>query len=409
MNTFKNVIVFLVCIHLASCETTGSNTGPNYNYGGVELENKEVNIEPLSISIIAFDPGLPENTDDYYSDISWPELRRAEAMHMSFRLKETMEKTSNFSAVRVTPNSFSSSDLYVQAIIQESNGEDVSLKVTVSDSAGYKWINKKIYSFRVSDYIFREPRYRDKNGDLNIDPYDAIYERIVTDIAKLKISGKKADNVRTITKLRFAQNMSRDAFSDILKVSNGRYKLSGLPDNNDPMMNRIENIKYREEMFIDNLQPYYESFSSNMSKSYSIWQQQAFVESKSERERKAQARAQAVGAILMAAITIAATGEANSVEAARTTAILGSLATIAIFNESFKNSKEAKIHRDALSELGDSLDTNLAPSVIEMEEKTEELTGDAEEQFNQLREILKRIYAQEMAKTSTIVVIETTS
>jgi hypothetical protein len=303
----------------------------------------------------------------------------------------------------------SSSDLYVQAKIQESNGEDVSLKVTVSDSTGHKWINNKSYSFTVNNYVFQEPRYRDKNGDLTVDPYDAIYERIAVDIAKLKISGKKAENIRTITKLRFAQNMSSEAFSDILKVKNGKYTLSGLPDNDDPMIERIENIKYREEMFIDNLQPYYESFSSDMSKSYSIWQQQAFAESKSAREQKEKARRQAMGAILLAAITIAATGDADTVEAARTTAILGSLATIAVFSESFKSSKEAKIHRDALNELGSSLDANLAPFVIEMEEKTEELTGDAKEQFKQLREILKRIYAEETAKTSTIKVIDSTA
>ena len=389
MEIIRKILVIIICINIASCETTGSNTGPNYNYGGQELVNNEVNIETLSVSIVAFDPGLPTNIDDYYSDTSWPELRRAEAMHMAFTLKETMEKTINFGAVRVTPTASSSSDLYVQAKIQESNGEDVSLKVTVSDSTGYKWINNKSYSFTVNKYVFEEPRYRGKNGELTVDPYDAIYERIAVDIAKLKISGEKAENIRTITKLRFAQNMSREAFSDILKQRNGIYTLTGLPDDDDPMMKRIENIKYRDDMFIDSLQPYYESFSSDMSKSYAIWQQQAFVESKSARERKEQARRQAVGAILLAAITIAATGDADSVEAARTTAVLGSLATIAVFSESFKNSKEAKIHKDALNELGSSLDANLAPFVIEMEEKTEELTGDAKEQFKQLREILK--------------------
>ena len=40
-----------------------------------------------------------------------------------------------------------------------------------------------------------------------------------------------------------------------------------------------------------------------------------------------------------------------------------------------------------------------------MEEVTEELTGTAKQQFDQLREILKRIFAEETAKTATIKVI----
>ena len=208
MEILRKILVIIVCINIASCETTGSNTGPNYNYGGQELVNNDVNIEPLSVSIVAFDPGLPANINDYYSDTSWPELRRAEAMHMSLRLKETMEKTINFGAVRVTPTTSSSSDLYVQAKIQESNGEDVSLKVTVSDSTGYTWINNRPYSFRVNNYVFEEPRYRDKNGELTVDPYDALYERIAIDIAKLRISGEKAKNIRTITG-RYFRNYSR--------------------------------------------------------------------------------------------------------------------------------------------------------------------------------------------------------
>ena len=402
MKFLRNLVIIIFCISLTNCATTGSGTGPIYNYGGEELVNSEVNIEPLSVSIVVFDPGLPEDPADYYSDTSWPELRRAESMHMAVILKETMEKTANFGAVRITPDARSSSDLHVQARIEQSNGEDVRLKVTVSDSTGKKWINNKEYKARINESIFQDPRYRDEDGELTVDPYDVIYERIAVDIAKLKISGEKAAKVRTVTKLRFAQNMSREAFSDILKQRNGIYTLAGLPDDDDPMMKRIENIKYRDDMFIDSLQPYYESFSSDMSKPYSVWQQQAYVESKSAREQKARAAGQAVLGILMAAITIAATGDMPTEAGAQTVAILGTLATIAVFSESFKASAEAKVHRDALSELGNSLDANLAPSVINMEEKTEELTGSAKEQFQQLREILKRIFAEETAKTATI-------
>jgi len=399
-------IVKLLCLlgifAITGCETTGSGTGPDYG-GKNNTSNKiPVNIEPMSVSIAVFDPGLPEDTDDYYSETSWPELRRAESIEMAQNLKKSMEATNNFGAVRVTPSSTASSDLYVEGRIVESNGEDVKVKITVSDSTGKKWINNKTYKHRVTEYVFQEPRFRDTGGELTVDPYDEIYEKITKDIQKLRISGKVANKVKLITDLRFAQNMASDSYSDILKERNGRYSLKGAPAENDPMMERVKSVQYREQMFVDSLQPHYEAFSSNMDKSYSIWQQQAFVESKNAREQKEKANAQAFAAILLAAATVAITGEIDDPDWATATAVTGALATIAVFNESFKSSDEAEIHRDALNELGASVDSNLAPFVIEMEETTTELTGNADEQFDQLREILKKIYTQENQVTNTI-------
>ena len=401
MKTIK-LLCLVGMIIISGCETTGSGTGPNYGANKNTTNKIPVNIEPMSVSIVVFDPGLPEDTDDYYSETSWPELRRAESIEMAQNLKNKMESTNSFGAVRVTPNSTNSSDLYVEGKIIESNGEDINVKITVSDSTGKKWINNKTYKHRVTEYIFQEPRFRDSDGELTIDPYDEIYAKITKDIQKLRISGNTANKVKLITDLRFAQNMSSDSFSDILRERNGRYSLRGAPAEDDPMMKRIKSVQYREQMFVDSLQTHYEAFSSNMDKSYSIWQQQAFVESKNAREQKQKANAQAFAAILLAAATVAVTGEIDDPDWATATALTGALATIAVFNESFKSSDEAEIHREALSELGSSVDSNLAPFVIKMEETTEELVGTADEQFDQLRGILKKIYAQENQSTSRI-------
>ena len=63
-----------------------------------------------------------------------------------------------------------------------------------------------------------------------------------------------------------------------------------------------------------------------------------------------------------------------------------------MLKKSFQTSEEAKVYRDALSELGQSIDLEIAPQVIEFEKKTVELTGDAAEQFAQWRNFLKLIY-----------------
>ena len=67
-----------------------------------------------------------------------------------------------------------------------------------------------------------------------------------------------------------------------------------------------------------------------------------------------------------------------------------------MLQKSFQTSEEVKVHRDTLNEVGESINVDLAPRVIDFEEKTLELTGDVKQQFSQWREFLKRIYAQEM-------------
>ena len=50
-----------------------------------------------------------------------------------------------------------------------------------------------------------------------------------------------------------------------------------------------------------------------------------------------------------------------------------------------------------------SMDSSLSPSVIEMEDRTVTLTGTAEEQAKQWREILKKIYKAETEQTRDII------
>jgi hypothetical protein len=76
-------------------------------------------------------------------------------------------------------------------------------------------------------------------------------------------------------------------------------------------------------------------------------------------------------------------------------AVVAGVGGAAMLSKSFQTSDEAKIHRDALNELGQSVDVEMAPQVVQFEEKTVKLTGDAKEQFGQWREFLKQVYAVE--------------
>ncbi len=57
---------------------------------------------------------------------------------------------------------------------------------------------------------------------------------------------------------------------------------------------------------------------------------------------------------------------------------------------------EAQIHVQALEELGMSLEAEITPQVIELEDRTVTLSGNVEDQYAQWRELLADIYRAEI-------------
>jgi hypothetical protein len=136
---------------------------------------------------------------------------------------------------------------------------------------------------------------------------------------------------------------------------------------------------------------------------YLIWLEQCLLEIEAKKEAQLKAAGEAVvgiAAIALAVVGIAAGANPNNNNAGASTAaitggVVAGAAGFAMLKKSFQTSEEAKVHRDALNEVGESINVDLAPRVIAFEEKTVELTGDAKEQFSQWREFLQKIYAQE--------------
>ena len=57
-----------------------------------------------------------------------------------------------------------------------------------------------------------------------------------------------------------------------------------------------------------------------------------------------------------------------------------------------------QMHMEALEELGQSLEDEVAPQVISLEDRSITLTGSVEEQYEQWREILADLYAAEVGQ-----------
>jgi len=366
------------------------------NFYKSEVDDKGVPKPKLEVIIPVFDPNIPEDSDTHEEENIWPELRRAEANRFALKLKEALENTEAFGAVRVTPDKSATGDVYILGKINKSNGEEVEIDLQVADISGKVWMDEA-FGLTVKEAFHNNLRNQGK------DPYDPVFEEAAQKIVdELKYhSAKDLNDLQYLTNLRFGASFSEDAFAQYMEVDGSRAKLVSKPSDDDPMLRRVKAVRVRDQLFVDGLQSHYATFSSKMDDSYLMWQEQALQEVKAEREASDKALKEGLGGALLVGLGIAAaimgarSDSSNAQNAGIAGAAVGGIAGVTLIQKSFQTSEEAKIHREALNELGQSLDVELAPQVIEFEKQTVKLTGDAKEQFAQWRNFLKKIYAQE--------------
>ena len=377
---------------------TGPAVGPGIDPPASAAANPYRGVR-LDVIVPVFDPGLPDDPDDYEKEGVWPELRRAEANRFAVALKEALQATRTLGDVRVSPDARAAGDLYVIGAIEKSDGQDVKIAVEVVDVGGKRWMRKR-YRHRVKEYFWRNPRNRGK------DPYQPVFDEVAEDVAKLvmKRSSGELATLRQISEIRFAKTFSEEAFAGYVEERGGRVTLTGLPDRDDPMLARIRAIRVRDGLFMDRMQTHYEGFARRTDTSYAAWQEHSLTEVKARNEARGKALVQGVlGAALAVGGAVAAVKGGHNRDAG--TEIAGIAAAVTgglLVVQSFKNSAEGRVHAEALSELGESLDVEVAPQVVELEDTTVELTGDAREQFRQWRSFLKRIYDEEVVPEAAL-------
>ena len=381
----------------SSAVNVGPATSSSYDKTAVIQPTAATIQKPkLDIIIPVFDAGLPDDPATYKDKGIWPELRRAEATRFAYKLKLAIEKTGKFGAVRVMPDQTATGDLYVMGKINESNGVNIDIDVHVYDIGGNKWFNKS-FEHEVPADFYDNARNKGK------DPYDPVFKQVADKLLEEldDTSSKKLTEIQSITDLRFAANFSSDAFSQYLKVHGSKVSLKGYPSDDDVMLKRVKSIRIRDQLFTDRMQPHYEQFNQKMADSYALWQKQSAsgVQAAKTARNAAIGKAVAgVGLIALSVLSAIAGAKSNSYGGSvtgTTGAIVAGSVGIGMLGESVKMNAESKFHRDALNELGESVDGEMAPQVIQFEEKTAKLTGSAQEQFAQWRAFLKRMYEQQ--------------
>ncbi len=396
MHNRNNIVVAVIFMLLAGCAgaPTRSVVGPQIEPADRAQANPYQGIR-LDVIVPVFDPGIPEDPDDYKDKGIWPELRRAEANRFAMALKGELQDTGVFGDIYVTPTTLVTGDLYVIGKIVQSNGEDVEIEVTVTDISGEHWMTRS-YEHRVRERFWEDIRSEGK------DPYQPVMQRVAEDVAEMiqERSSRELATLRHIAELRFARTFSGESFAEYLEEDGQSFTLTALPDQNDPMLVRTRAIRVQDGLFMDRIQRHYAAFIQRTDESYAVWQEHAMSETKNLREAESAAfwqKVAGIGAVALGAAAVLGGVVANSPVGQAAT--IGGIASIAggayLLNEGSQNSAEAESHADVLSELGKSLNIEVAPQNIELEGTTAKLTGDANEQFRQWRDFLRKLYVAE--------------
>jgi hypothetical protein len=126
---------------------------------------------------------------------------------------------------------------------------------------------------------------------------------------------------------------------------------------------------------------------------YREWRKAYYEEGQALREVQAQSRRRMVGGALAVLGGILAQGSDSST--ARTAGVVGIGAGATVFVSGMNKRQEAKVHAEALEEISASMDSEMEPHTIELQERTVTLSGSVNDQYSQWRQVLREIYATE--------------
>jgi hypothetical protein len=344
----------------------------------------------LDVGVQLLDPNIPTDEKDQEEKKIFPDVRKAESRYMPMRLRSTLEGTGHWGQVRVVPMEENSLDVMVSGKILESNGMTLKLEFTVRDASGRTWFTK----------VYQAPAdtrsYRDTSGRPR-DPFQNLYSEVANDmlVARQKLAMNDLESIRRVAELRFASDLAPYAFKDYLKQGKkGIYEVQRLPAEGDPLPARIQLIRERDYAFVDTLNEHYAVFSDNVAEPYQNWRRYSYDELEQETAaRRSATSRKLLGAAAIIAGVVAGTNSNTYVgSAAATAGIMGGVYAV---KSGFDKAAEAKMHSDSLKQLGQSFQSEVQPMVVEVEGRTLQLTGTAEEQFHEWRRLLKELYENE--------------
>jgi hypothetical protein len=357
--------------------------------------------ELLDVAVHVFDPGVPseiaKNEQALNKKRIYPDIRAAESRYVASMLRGTLEGSGQWGAVRVCPENVQFVDVSVSGKILESTGAKLALRVTVKDSSGRVWLNNKQYVSAADTGSYKtDAALRAR------DPFQNVYSEVANDMltAREALTAQNRRDIRRVTQLEFAKDLAPQAMDGYLsKDRKGLVSVTRLPATDDPISTRINRIRERDSGVVDTVNGYYANFADEMSVSYGQWRRASFEEIEKEQRTLNQARTRTYLGAAAVVASVFVPQQCGLYDyncrrlstGVRTAAAIGGAASIL---SGLKKYSDSRTHAQALKELSESFQNEVAPQVVDVEGRALKLTGTAEEQYREWRELLHQMYLE---------------
>ena len=353
--------------------------------------------ELLDVGVVVFDAGVPEGEiereilEELLDGGTFVHIRRTEARYMAVHLRDTLQSSGHWGAVWALPQDSTAADINVSAEILHSDGSRIRLQVRAVDATGRVWLDGE-YGMETAAGSFNRQQYP------GMDPYQDVFNRIANELAAAKddLSAAAKRNIRTVSQLRFAGELSPEAFGDyIVQERNGTYALSRLPADDDPQFERTQLVREREHLFVETLNEHYVDFYQSSMDPYHGWREFAREESIAIRELQRSSRWRTGLGIagIVASVLYGASSDGDFSDRILRDSIMHM--SMEMLQSGMLRREEKQLHSSTLEELSVSFDEEVKPMVVEVEGTQHRFTGTAEAQYEDWRELLRQIYVEE--------------
>jgi hypothetical protein len=382
------VLILIGVFGLAGCVT--HEVRPLEQINAIRASTEIPESELLDVAVKLFDENVPADEKVLEENHIFPEVRKAEARYFPMRIRDTLEGSGHWGQVRVVPPDSDALDVHVTGKIIESSGQILKLEIAVQDATGRVWFRKQY------EQIADTRSYKDSSGRPR-DPFQNLYSNLANDMLAYRQQLVTADleAIRRVSELKFAADLAPYAFQDYLQADKkGIYQVTRLPAENDPLLVRMERIRERDYALLDTVNEYYSLFADTMEEPYTNWRRYSYseLEAKDEARRSALTRKLLGAAAIVGGLVVGSESNTYVGRAAATGAIFGGAYAV---KSGFDKGAEVRMHSDSLKQLGESFQAEIQPMVVEVEGRTLQLTGTAEEQYREWRRLLKELYENE--------------
>ena len=393
----KVISIFAVAWLLAGC--SGNQAVIPHSVALVEQTETVPEDELFDVGVVVFDPGVPDGEiepevlGELIRHGAFVHIRRTEAHYMAVHLRNTLQDSGHWGSVWIMPGESTAADINVSAEILHSDGDRLRLKVHAVDSTGRDWIDKD-YSMATASDSFNRQLYP------GLDPYQDVFNRIANDLAEVKddLSSAEKRDVRTVAQLRFAGELSPEAFGEhVVQERSGRFVLNRLPADDDPQFERTLSVRDREHLFVETLNEHYVEVYAESKDSYHGWRETARQEVVAMRELRRSGRWRTVFGVVGMIASVAHALENQNDYDYSDAVVTDSLIQVSVelLESAQLRREEMRVHAEALEEYSESFDAEVKPMVVEIDGVQRRLTGTATAQYEDWRELLRQIFNEE--------------